>query len=157
MADSLWLHRLQEAMLLCPSPTLRACSDSCPSSPLCHPTISSSVIPFSSCLQSFPASESFLISFYLIPFLPKQTLIDFYYWGLRKINSGITTRKAKWKGWEKVVGKLGSGYVASWGEEENPVIAKESSNHDMEWGMINSFFTYCHLEWNSHWELSFKY
>ena len=98
MCNSLRLHGLQHVRLLCPSPTLRACSDSCPSSPLCHPTISSSVIPFSSCLQSFPASESFLISFYLIPFLPKQTLIDFYYWGLRKINSGITTRKAKWKG-----------------------------------------------------------
>ena len=43
----------------CPSPTPRACSNSCPSSQWCHPTISSSVIPFSSCLQSFPASTSF--------------------------------------------------------------------------------------------------
>ena len=45
--------------LACPSPTPRACSNSCPSSWWCHPTISSSVIPFSSCLQSFPASGSF--------------------------------------------------------------------------------------------------
>ena len=43
----------------CPSPTPRACSNSCPLSWWCHPGISSSVIPFSSCLQSFPASESF--------------------------------------------------------------------------------------------------
>ena len=43
----------------CPSPTPGACSNSCPSGRWCHPTISSSVIPFSSCLQSFPASESF--------------------------------------------------------------------------------------------------
>ena len=45
-------------MLLCPSPTPRACSNSCPLSRRCHPTISSSVVPFSSCLQSFPASGS---------------------------------------------------------------------------------------------------
>ena len=43
----------------CPSPTPRACSDSCPSCQWCHPTISSSVDPFSTCLQSFPASGSF--------------------------------------------------------------------------------------------------
>ena len=46
----------------CPSPSPRACSNSCPLSRWCHPTISSSVIPFSSCLQSFPASGSFLHS-----------------------------------------------------------------------------------------------
>ena len=50
---------LQHARLACPSPTPRACSNSCPSSWRCHPTISSFVIPFSSCLQSFPASGSF--------------------------------------------------------------------------------------------------
>ena len=55
-------HRLQRARLLCPSPAPRACSNSCPSSWWCHPTISSSVVPFSSCLQSFPASGSFLRS-----------------------------------------------------------------------------------------------
>jgi len=54
MSDSLWPHGLQHARLPCPSPTPRACSNSCPSSWWCHPTISSSVIPFSSCLQSFP-------------------------------------------------------------------------------------------------------
>ena len=48
--------------LPCPSPTPRACSNSCPSSQWCHLTISSSVIPFSSCLQFFPASESFPMS-----------------------------------------------------------------------------------------------
>ena len=48
--------------LPCPSPTPRACSNSCPLSRWCHPTILSSVVPFSSCLQSFPASEAFLMS-----------------------------------------------------------------------------------------------
>ena len=50
------------ATLPCPLPTPRVCSNSCPLSQWCHPTISSSVIPFSSCLQSFPASGSFLMS-----------------------------------------------------------------------------------------------
>ena len=62
MSNSLWPHGLQHTRLPCPSPTPRACSDSCPSSWWCHPTISSSVIPFSSCLQSFPASGSFPVS-----------------------------------------------------------------------------------------------
>ena len=52
-------HGLQHARLPCPSPPPRACSNSCPLSQWCHPTISSSVVPFSSCPQSFPASGSF--------------------------------------------------------------------------------------------------
>ena len=55
-------HELQHAKLPCPSPTPRFHSNSCPSSWWCHPTISSSVVPFSSCLQSFPASGSFPMS-----------------------------------------------------------------------------------------------
>ena len=58
VSDSLWLHGLQHARLPCPSPSLRACSNSCPLRWWCHPTISSSVIAFF-CLQSFPASGSF--------------------------------------------------------------------------------------------------
>ena len=60
-SDSFRLHGLQHARLY-PSPTPGAYSNSCPSSWLCHPTISSSVVPFSSHLQSFPASGSFLMS-----------------------------------------------------------------------------------------------
>ena len=59
MSDSLWPHRLQHTRLPCPLPTPGACSNSCPSSRWCHPTTSSSIVPFSSCLQSFPASGSF--------------------------------------------------------------------------------------------------
>ena len=62
MFDSLQPHGLQHAMLPCPSTTPRVYSNSCPLSQWRHPTISSSVIPFSSCLQSFPASGSFLVS-----------------------------------------------------------------------------------------------
>ena len=60
-----WLlgpHGMQKTRLPCPSPTPGACPDSCPLSRWCHPTISSSVVPLSSCLQSFPASASFPIS-----------------------------------------------------------------------------------------------
>ena len=56
---SLWPHGLQHARLPSPSPTPGACSNPCPSSQWCHTTILSSVIPFSSCLQSFPASACF--------------------------------------------------------------------------------------------------
>ena len=62
VSDSLWPHELWDARLPCPSLTTRECSNSCPSSQWCHPTISSSVIPFSSHLQSFPASGSFPMS-----------------------------------------------------------------------------------------------
>ena len=59
MSDSLQPHGLQHARLPCPLPTPRAYLNSCPSSQWCHPTISSSDIAFSFCLQSFPESESF--------------------------------------------------------------------------------------------------
>ena len=59
---TLWPHGLQHARLPCPSPTPGACSNSCPSSQWCYPTISSSVVPFSSLLQYFPASRSFPMS-----------------------------------------------------------------------------------------------
>ena len=59
MSDSLRHLGLQHARLPCPSPTPGACSNSCPLSRWCHPTISSSVVPFSSCPQSFPAWGSF--------------------------------------------------------------------------------------------------
>ena len=61
MSDSLWPHGLQHARLPCLSPCSRVCSNSCPLSRWYHPTISSSVSPFS-CPQSFPSSGSFLMS-----------------------------------------------------------------------------------------------
>ena len=83
--DSLWPHELQHARPPCPSPTPGVHSDSHPSSPWCHPAISSSVVPFSSCHQSLPAWESFPMSQLfawggqstgvsaLAPFLPKKS------------------------------------------------------------------------------------
>ena len=65
MFDSLWSHGLQYARLPCSLPTPRTYSNSCPLSQWCHPTISSSVVPLSSHLQSFPASGSFPMSQFL--------------------------------------------------------------------------------------------
>ena len=62
VSDCLWPHGLQHTRPPCPSPTRRVYPNSCLLSWWCHPTISSSVVPFSSCLQSFSSSRSFLMS-----------------------------------------------------------------------------------------------
>ena len=71
VSDSLWPHGLQHARPSCPSPSPRACSNWCPLSRWCHPTISSSVVPFSSSLQSFPSSVSFPMSQFFALVWPK--------------------------------------------------------------------------------------
>ena len=98
VSNSLWPHRLQHARPPCPSPTPGACSNSCPLSQWCHPTILSSAIPFSSCLQSFPASGSFQTSQFfasggqsiglsasgsVLPMKdPKQSIVEKIQWNL---------------------------------------------------------------------------
>ena len=62
VSDSLRPHRLQHTRLPCPSPSPGTCSNSCPVSQWCYPAILFSVVPFSSCLQSLPASGAFLMS-----------------------------------------------------------------------------------------------
>ena len=62
VSESLWPHGPQHTRLPCPPPYPGVCSNSCPLSQWCHPTISSSFVPFSSCLQSLPASGSFPVS-----------------------------------------------------------------------------------------------
>ena len=66
MSNSLQPRGLQHARFPCPSPSPKVCSNSCPLSKWCHLTISSSVVPFSSCLQYFPASGSFQMSWLFI-------------------------------------------------------------------------------------------
>ena len=66
VSSSLQPHELQHTRLPCPSPSHGACSDSCPLSQWCHAIILSSVVPFSCCLKSFPASGSFLMSQLLV-------------------------------------------------------------------------------------------
>ena len=111
---SLRPHGLQHARLPCPSPTPRTCSNSCPTSRWCHPTISSSLVPFSSCPQSLPASESFPMSQLfawggrstgvsaLASFLPKKSQgwssewtgwISLQSRGLSRVSSSTTVQK----------------------------------------------------------------
>ena len=98
MSKSLWPPGLQHTRLPCPSPTPRVCSNSCPSSWWCHSTISSSVVPFSSSLQSLPASGSFVMSQSFAPsgqsigvsastsVLP-MNIQDWFPWGLTSLLS----------------------------------------------------------------------
>ena len=94
VSNSLQPHESQHARPHCPKPTLGVLSDSRPSSPWCHPAISSSVVPFSSCPQSLPASQSFPMSQLfawggqstgasaLASFLPKKSQVDLLQNGL---------------------------------------------------------------------------
>ena len=103
VSDSLQPHGLQYTRLPCPSPTPGACSDSCPSSRWCHPTISSSVVPLTSHLQSFPASGSFPVS-------------KFFTSGGQSIEvsasaSALPNLRTPWIAWKsRLVGLLANGY-----------------------------------------------
>ena len=86
MSDSLWPHGLQHTRLPCPSLSPGVCSDSCPLSQWCHPTTSSSVVSFSSRLQSFPASMgiSMRISISVLP-------MNIQGWSLHVHNSMVSS------------------------------------------------------------------
>ena len=105
VSDSLWPHGLQHARLPCPSPTPGVYSNSRPLSQWCHPTISSSVIPFSSCLQTFPASGSFPMKSALCIRWPK-------YWNFSispsKEYSGLISFRIDWFDLPAVQGTLKS-------------------------------------------------
>ena len=92
MSNSLQPHGLPHARLPCPSPSIEACSNSCLLSQWCHPTISSSIIPFSSCFQFFPASGAFLIAF---TYIYLHIKISFSYFGLFLSTHTIAAAAAK--------------------------------------------------------------
>ena len=79
MYNFLQCHGLEHTRLPCPSPIPRACSNSYPLSWWCHPTIPSSVDPFSSCLQSFPALESFPVSWFIKSCGQSSSALSFLY------------------------------------------------------------------------------
>ena len=107
MSDSLWPNGLQHARLPCPSPSPRACSNSCPLRWLCHPIISSSVAPFSSCPQSFPASggQSIGASASVMPILKLKlsNAKNGLPWWLSGKESACQYRRCKFDPW---VGKI---------------------------------------------------
>ena len=96
VSDSLWPHESQHARPPCPSPTPGVHSDSHPSNQWCHPAISSSVVPCSSCLQSFPASESFPMS-QLYAWGGQSTGISALASFLPKKSQGLSS--SEWTGW----------------------------------------------------------
>ena len=94
MSDSLQPYGLQHARLPCPSPSPRVGSNSCPLSQCCHPTISSSVFPFS-CLQSFPESGSFQMN---QPFVSGGQSIESFSFNISPSNehSGLISFRMDW-------------------------------------------------------------
>ena len=95
MSTSLWPYGLQHTRLPCPLPTPGVYSNSCPLSQGCHPAISSSVIPFSSCLQSLPASGSFPMSQFFHIRWPKYWSFSFSI-SLSNEYSGLISFKMDW-------------------------------------------------------------
>ena len=106
MSEFLWPHRLQHARPPCPSLTPRVYPNSCPLSRWCHPTISSSVIPFSFCLQSFPASGSFPESAFCIRWLKYWSLS--FNISLSNEHSGLISFRMNWVDLLAVQGTLKS-------------------------------------------------
>ena len=107
MSNSLWLHGLQHTRSPCLSPTPRVYSNSCPLSRWCQPTISSSVIPLSSRLQSSPASESFQMSQLTIIRWPKYWNVSFNI-SPSSEHSGLISFRMDWLGLLAVQGTLKS-------------------------------------------------
>ena len=94
VSGSLWPHELQHTRIPCPSPTPRVCSNLCPLSQWCHPTISSTVVSFSACLQSCPASGLFkwVSSSHQLPkVLESQLQHQSFSW-----NSGLISFRMDW-------------------------------------------------------------
>ena len=116
MSDSLRPHESQHARPPCPSPTRGVHTDSRPSSQWCHPAISSSVVPFSSCPQSLPASESF----------PKSQL---FAWGGQSTGvSALTFLTKKSQGWSPQNGLVGSPCSPRDSQESSPTSQFKSIN-----------------------------
>ena len=111
MSDSLWPHESQHARPPCPSPTPGVYSDSCPSSWWCHSAISFSVVPFSSCPQSLPASESFPIS-------------QLFAWGGQSIGVSVSEEESEKVGLKLNIQKtkiMASSPITSWEIDGEPV------------------------------------
>ena len=134
MSDSLWPRELQHARPPCPSPTPRVHSNSRPSSHRCHPAISSSVVPFSSCPQSLPASESF----------PMSQLIS---WGGQSIGVSASTSvlpkytqdwsPLEWTGWISLQSKGLSSVFSNTTVQKHQFfgaqLSSQSDSHNHTW------------------------
>ena len=135
-------HESQHARSPCPSPTPGVHSDSHPSSPWCHPAISSSVIPFSSCTQSLPASESFPMSLF-------QSLFLFAWGGQSTGVSALASFLPKntqdwspsgWTGWISLQSKGLSGVFSNTTVQKHQFfgtqLSSQSNSHIHTWHVI---------------------
>ena len=139
VSDSLQPHESQHARPPCPSPSPRVHSDSCPSSQWCHPAISPSVIPFSSCPQSLPASKSFPMS-------------QLFAWGGQSIGvsalASVLAKKfqgwspSEWTGWislqSKVLSRVFSNTTVQKHQFFSAQLSSQSKSHIHTWPMEKS-------------------
>ena len=134
MSDSLRPHESQHTRPPCPSPNPGAYSNSCPSSQWCHPAISSSVVPFSSCPQSFPASGSFPTS-------------QLFTWGGQSIGVSASTSVLPmntqdwsplgWTGWislqSKGLSRVFSNTIVQKHQSFGAQLSSQSNSHSHTW------------------------
>ena len=134
VSDSLRLHESQHARLSCPSPTPRVYPNSCPLSPWCHPAISSSAVPFSSCPQPLPASGTFPVS-------------QLFSWGGQSIGVSASTAvlpkntqdwsPLEWTGWislqSKGLSRVFSNTTVQKHQFFSPQLSSQSNSHIHTW------------------------
>ena len=148
VSDSLWPHEPQHAGPPCPSPTPGVYSNSCPLSQWCHPTISSSVVPFSSCPQSFPASGSF-------------PMTQLFAWGGQSIEVSASTlvlpmntqdwSPLGWTGWISLQwGTLKESLLARDSQESCPTPQFKNINFSVLIFLHSPTLTSIHDQWKDH-------
>ena len=134
VSDSLRPHELQHARPPCPSSTPRVHSDSCPSSQWCHPAISSSVVPFSSCRQSLPASEALPMS-QLFAWGGQSTGVSALASFLPKKSQGWSP--SQWTGWKslqsKGLSRVFSNTTVQKHQFFSPQLSSQSNSHIHTW------------------------
>ena len=139
VSDSLRAHESQHTRPPCPSPTPGVQSDSCPSSPWCHPAISSSAVPFSSCPQSLPASEYFPMS-------------QLFTWGGQ--STGVSALASflpkKSQGWSPSNGLVGSPCSPRDSQESSPTPQFKSINSSALSLLHSRTLTSIHDHWKNH-------
>ena len=139
VSDSLRPHELQHARTPCPSTTPQVYSNSCPSSRWCHPAISSSVVPFSSCPQSLPASQPFPMS-------------QLFPWGGQSVGvSALASVLPKnTQDWSPLEGLVGSSCSPRDSQESSPAPQFKSINSLMLSFLHSPTLTSLHDHWTNH-------
>ena len=139
MSDSLQPHEPQQTRPPCPSPTPGVYANSCPLNWWCHPTISSSAMPFSSCLQSFPASVSFQMS-------------QLFAWGGQSIGVSASTSVLQWTPRTDLLenGLVGSPCSPKDSQESSPTPQFKSINSSVLSFLHSPTLTSMHDHWKNH-------